>query len=399
MGTTARPRRSDILALMRSARLWTCVLLLVSAWGAACTDASSPPAAQVVADAGVDSWQPREDAGHDAGLKRDCSGDRETDGIWKHLECSGLYASFSNKSISPDVRPYKPGVELWSDGADKQRWVHLPSGSKIDISDWNEWSFPAGTKLWKEFTVGGKRIETRLFVKLPDGSWGHTSYRWNADETDAVRKDGGETVAGIGLDGGAYEIPNTGQCDQCHRGRKDQALGFDAVSLGLATATGLTLEKLAAEGWLSETPPATALAFPGTDAAKLAVGWVHANCGACHNANTNASATFRKHLLVRATDLAPADGGAPATLEQLDIWTQAYCVDAFRTDPEVGAPFKYIRGGSPTKSLVSILAGRRVGPNELPNAGIQMPPIVSRAVDEQGVTLLDEWISSLSPCE
>src|SRR5690606_8554595 len=115
-----------------------------------------------------------------------------------------------------------------------------------------------------------------------DGSWAHTSYRWNADETDAVRKDGGESIAGIGLDGGAYEIPSTGQCDQCHMGRKDQALGFDAVSLGLETATGQTLATLAAEGKLSANPPATTVAFPGPDdAAKAAVGWVHANCGAC----------------------------------------------------------------------------------------------------------------------
>lgn len=391
---------------MRSALLWRSCFFVVpvcfAAWAAGCADDSSPvgPDADAGdASPGTDSApEPTADAGPDAGSKRDCAADVDGDGIWKHLECSGLYSSFAEKTVSPDAKPYKPGVEFWSDGAEKQRWVHLPAGTKIDISDWNEWSFPAGTKLWKEFKVGGKRIETRLFLKLDDGSWVHTSYRWNADETDAVRKDGGESIAGIGLDGGAYEVPSTGQCDQCHQGRKDQVLGFDAVSLGLATATGQTLATLAAEGRLSAAPPATTLAFPGSDEAKAAVGWVHMNCGACHNANTNASAAFRQHLLVRATDLAPSDGGAPATLEQLDVWTKAYCVNAFRTDPETNEPYKYIRGGDPAKSMMSILAGSRVAPGELPNPGVQMPPIVSRAVDQQGVKLLNDWISSLDPC-
>ena len=390
--------------LMRS-WLWRSSFFLfpacLAAWAAGCADESSsadPVADAGTPDTGADTSPPPPEAGTDSGSKRDCSKDLDADGIYKHLECAGLYSSFGDKTVAADMKPYKPGVEFWSDGAEKQRWVYLPPGSTIDISDWNEWSFPAGTRFWKEFKVGGKRIETRLYTKLPDASWVHTSYRWNDDETDAVRKDGGETIAGIGLDGGAYEVPSTGQCDTCHAGRKDQALGFDAVSLGLPTATGQTLATLAAEGLLSATPPATTLAFPGTDDAKAAVGWVHANCGSCHNANTNAAAAFRAHFLVRATDLAPADGGAPATVEQLDLWTQAYCIDTFRTDPDAGAPFKYIRGGQPEKSLMSILAGSRVGPDELPNPGTQMPPIVTRAVDHRGVKLLDDWISTLPAC-
>jgi hypothetical protein len=118
----------------------------------------------------------------------------------------------------------------------------------------------------------------------------------------------------------------------------------------------------------------------------------------CHNANVNASATFRSHFRVRASDLASPDGGAAATLEQLDIWTQAYCVDTVRTDPEAGAPFKYIRGGDPGKSMMSILARGRTSPDVLPNGGVQMPPIVSRAVDHAGVKLFDDWVATLPAC-
>lgn len=372
---------------------------LLGASAAGCTDDSSNTTPDDPDSSPAETGtQPTEDGGVDAGPKRDCSGDLDADGIWKHLECSGLYSSFADKTVAADAKEFKPAVELWSDGAEKHRWVYLPPGSKIDISDWDEWSYPVGTKLWKEFKLGGKRIETRLFTKLPDNGWAHTVYRWNADETDAVRKDGGETVAGIGPDGGPYEIPSTGQCDQCHMGRKDQVLGFQAVSLGLPGATGQTLGKLAADGALSATPPKTELTLPGSALATAAVGWVNINCGVCHNGNSNASASFRKHFQVRASDLAPADGGAPATLNQLDIWTQGYCVDTFRPDPDAGAPFKYIRGGSPEKSMMSILAGNRTAPDVLPNAGVQMPPIVSRAVDHAGVKALNDWIASLPAC-
>ena len=49
--------------------------------------------------------------------------------------------------------PYDIVVELWSDGAKKQRWIQLPPGEKIDVADLDNWQFPKGTKLWKQFTV------------------------------------------------------------------------------------------------------------------------------------------------------------------------------------------------------------------------------------------------------
>src|SRR5262249_8421185 len=157
----------------------------------------------------------------------------------------------------------------------------------------------------------------------------------------------------------------------------DSVLGFEPVNMGIASATGETLAVLASEGRLSAAPPKTELAFPGganPDKAVPAIGWLHANCGACHNGNPISPAQGRAHFLVRASQLAPADGGAPATLEELDVWTQAYCKAAFRTDPEAGAPYYYIRGGNAAKSLMSILSGYRVPLGQMPTVA-QMPPI------------------------
>jgi hypothetical protein len=382
-------------------RRWRLALFLLpacgGAWAAGCSDDASPTAGGPSPDASTpDSSTAPTDGGSEAGVG-DCSQDLDTDNVWKHLECSGLYKDFSSKTVAEDVKPYAPGVAFWSDGAEKQRWVSMPSGAKIDITDFDEWVYPVGTKLWKEFKIGGKRIETRLLTKMDASSWGYATYRWNDDESDAVRERGGEKIASLGPDGGVYEIPDDGTCRDCHNGRKDKVLGFEAVNMGIASATGETLATLATEGRLSAAPPKTALAFPTTgaaDKAPAAVGWLHANCGACHNGNVTALAQSRAHFLVKASQLAPADGGTP-TLEQLDVWTQAYCKSAPRTEPDAGAPWMYLRPGQPARSEISALSGRRSSPDP---DNSQMPPIVTRAVDTVGHTLLDDWITSLPPC-
>jgi hypothetical protein len=68
------------------------------------------------------------------------------------LSCTGLYADIATKTLAQGVRSYQPAVPLWSDGAQKARWIELPPGTQIDASDPSEWTFPVGTKVWKEFS-------------------------------------------------------------------------------------------------------------------------------------------------------------------------------------------------------------------------------------------------------
>src|SRR5688572_13616865 len=80
----------------------------------------------------------------------------------ERLSASGLYSGPATESLAPDVRSFRPRFELWSDGASKRRFIWLPPGTQIETSDMDEWQFPVGTKLWKEFTRDGVRVETRL---------------------------------------------------------------------------------------------------------------------------------------------------------------------------------------------------------------------------------------------
>lgn len=313
-----------------------------------------------------------------------------------HLDCTGLYSDFVAKTIALENKPYTPGVQFWSDGAVKSRFLYLPPGATIDISSFDEWKFPNGTKVWKEFVVGGKRIETRLFAKAKN-TWARTTYRWNDAETDAVRKDGGEKVM-IPGQAAIYEIPNSGQCDYCHMGRTDQLLGVEAVSLGLATAQGVTLASLTTDGRFSAAPPTTSITIPEDTTMKAApaLGWLHANCGGCHNGNPDAAANILSpplYFLMKASQLAPDAGTALVT--DLDTWKTAVNINSTRTDIDAGVPYKRIAKGDPAHSLASILSGRRATGTEEPNAIIQMPPLVTRQVDTTGHALLDAWIMAL----
>lgn len=349
------------------------------------------------------------DAGPDAGP-----------GAPYHLACTGLYADFNAKTVDPSTKQYTPGLVLWSDGAIKTRWVHLPAGQTIDVTDPDEWQFPVGTKFFKEFVVGGKRVETRMWwkVNMPH-EWVHATYQWSADgTTTATRLDtgfggpppdaGGATgviddgTTDGGLDGARYyEIPSVQMCTFCHDGRGDKILSFEAVSLGVAGASGVTLKSLKADGLLATAdggattlPDSLTIPEDGTGHAAEALGWLHANCGTtCHNAQNVARGVCPSpmHLRLGVNELAPPDGGS-AAVQRLEAYTTTVGVPALLGslgDPEAG-PYDRIKPGVPSQSLVRYLAGRRVVP-PAPTFG-QMCPYDSHVVDVADIEKLNAWI-------
>src|SRR5262245_54168229 len=54
------------------------------------------------------------------------------------LSATGLYADIATKELAAYAQPFAPQFLLWSDGADKQRWVYLPEcEGTIDTTDMN----------------------------------------------------------------------------------------------------------------------------------------------------------------------------------------------------------------------------------------------------------------------
>jgi hypothetical protein len=301
------------------------------------------------------------------------------------LECTGLYSDFASQTLSPNVQAYAPAVPLWSDGATKERWIDLPPGQKIDATNPNEWVFPIGTKVFKQFTYNGVRVETRMFLKVQANYWVHATYAWNADATATSISYGATVPAG---DGGTWVIPAPGDCDSCHQGRSDRILGFEQVSLGLEGATGLTLLQLVVQGLITPAPTVVNLRIgdDGTGLDAPALSWLHINCGVtCHNANEGAQG-YAAGMLLRLD---------PSLLDGSQV-TSSW--DPIRTTEGVNCVSGSLAGqprivpGNASASVIPQLISERDG-------GIQMPPIASRFVDTVDVASVVDWIQRMPPVE
>lgn len=196
------------------------------------------------------------------------------------LSQTGLFGA--DGATAPGVFAFEPQYPLWSDGADKRRWIRLPAGAAIDVRAADAWRFPPGTQLWKEFRHGA-RVETRYMVLGRDRQWRYASYRWAADGRDASRVDaaGLSAVAVPGAPGGRYDFPSQDDCLACHADARAPVLGFSAVQLGAQLAS------LMQRGWLSHAPAAWAVQppqAPGNGSAERAArGYLHGNCAHCHH--------------------------------------------------------------------------------------------------------------------
>lgn len=313
-------------------------------------------------------------------------------GLPADVYCTGLYLHRDPARIAPDALPYTPGVTLWSDGADKRRYLYLPASSTIDTTNFDAWKFPVGTKVWKEFRVGGALVETRLLWKQGPADWQVGTYVWDDAGTGATLN----TSAPKGVlrpDG--YEIPTTKDCAKCHDGASDKVLGVEAVALALPAARGVTLADLVRRGALSAPPSGTAIALPedATGKAGAALGYLHANCGMpCHSTRGIGDAA-KLVLRLRADEFwtSPgATGAAPATT----------ATDTFKgtvnQPPNMAAVASRYPGlnrivpGAHDKSLIWVLAHLRDGK-------YQMPPLVSHRIDDTGTQALADWIDSLRP--
>jgi hypothetical protein len=307
----------------------------------------------------------------------------------QRLSETGLYMPGSTTEVRPGVVAFSPQYPLWSDGTSKRRWIRLPAGGTIDASRVDEWEFPVGTLVWKEFGYT-RPIETRTIERLRDGTWRFAAYVWNADGTDAVLAAAeGLSVLDPGAPGGQYLVPSRTDCLACHEGASVPVLGFSALQLSpdrdpLAPhaqpprAGTVDLRTLAASGVLRNLPPSLLDAPPrvraSTPTARAALGYLHGNCGHCHNA----AGALTGLQLVLAQQADQASRSADTVIASL-----------------LGHSSRFRPHGSDASQRVARADGTSVLTFRMKtdNVHARMPPLGVRVVDAEGAALIERWIS------
>ncbi|HSC88725.1 MAG TPA: hypothetical protein VLC09_15695, partial [Polyangiaceae bacterium] len=276
-------------------------------------------------------------------------------------------------TLAAGVLEFAPRFPLYSDGADKTRWVWLPDGATIDTSNPDYWIFPVGAKLWKEFNRDGVRVETRLTEKRPDGTWWRVAYQWREDQSDAdAVPDGVQNASGTD-----HDIPSSNDCVTCHGATRGGVLGFSALQLE-HDDTPTNLDDVAGLGWLSAA--VTVPAIPGNAIETAALGYLHANCGTCHNP-TGGLTRVDMDLRLRLETLTGAVTETPAYLTAVD---QPISV----TDAAAPGGNQRIASGEPNASAVYLRMHSR---GEL----YSMPQLGTEVIDDAGSQAVYDWIDAL----
>ena len=336
------------------------------------------------------------------------------------LSETGLFASTKDHTPAQGLIPYSVNSQLWSDGAEKERFLALPGNSQIELDDVvyphgpeypdPGWRFPDGAVLVKTFSLDLKagdptsrrRLETRVLQhrKMPGNDdeygaqfWFGYTYVWNDEQTDA------ELLGPAGLDRDFvvedkslvdgrrtvnWHFPSRSECALCHTMAAKYALGVttsqmnkdhvyhsasgDAVANQLATFEHLGIFTSPLPKKPDDLPR---LADPHDAKADLnlrARSYLHANCAHCHRKWGGGNAEFELHASWPLTKLAVVNTPPGQGTFKLN-------------NPKVLVP------GDPARSMI-------LHRMELTGLG-RMPHVASRVVDRAGADLIREWLASL----
>jgi uncharacterized repeat protein (TIGR03806 family) len=339
----------------------------------------------------------------------------ETSDFPRKLSETGLFASTKDLTPEKGLIPYTVNAALWSDGAQKERFLALPGESKIEFDaitypgpipgGMPGWRFPDGTVVVKTFAIdmergnsaSRRRLETRIlhYQHVPgadeygEGYWRGYTYVWNDAQTDAVLLEGDLdrelTIKDKDAPGGerkqTWHFPSRAECTLCHTLPAKFALGVNTLQMNKEHDYGegrkanqlRTLEHL---GVFAKPLPAVPEKLPqlaNYEDEKLPVdvrarSYLHSNCAHCHMKWGGGNAQFQLQVTLALKDTGTLDTRPGQGTFELK-------------DPRIIAP------GEPERSLVYYRMGK---------TGLgRMPHVASNVVDEKAVKLIHDWIKEM----
>jgi parallel beta-helix repeat protein len=295
------------------------------------------------------------------------------------------------------VVPYALNVSLFSDYAEKRRFIQLPPGTQMTCGDHGAVQFPTGTVIAKTFSyphdmrdpsLGERLLETRIEL-LREGGWYGVTYVWNEEQTDAeIALGGGEvSVAWVHRDGAqrtvAYQIPNANQCLNCHSQDKAYVpIGPTARNLRRPSSSSEEgvdqLARWTAAGLLVGLPQEGAVAaWPRQDdphagsVDERARAWLDVNCAHCHSPGGTARTSG---LDLRWEQSDPA---------KLGVWKSPVAAG----HGSGGRQYDVVPGAPDASILLYRL--------ESDDPSIAMPNVGRRLVDDESAALVRQWIAEM----
>ncbi|KRC80910.1 SO2930 family diheme c-type cytochrome [Sphingomonas sp. Root241] len=295
-----------------------------------------------------------------------------------HLSEFGLFTDLATRTPAARMVRYDLETALFSDYAEKERYLYLPEGAQARYDPDKAFDLPVGAALVKTFgyRAGGvfKPLETRLLLHRASG-WVALPYVWNAAGTDADLKRAGTRIPVTFTDPSgmsrsiSYAVPNQNQCKDCH------ALGGRVTPIGVKARYlnhNGQLERLLAAGMLDRLPPdAPRIARWDDRAAPVearARAYLEINCAHCHNP---AGAASNSGLFL---DWRQRDPGA------LGILKRPVAAGRGSGDRDFA-----IQPGAPDASIL-------IYRMESTDPGIAMPELGRATVHKEGIALVREWI-------
>mgnify|MGYP000535432103 CR=1 FL=1 len=286
------------------------------------------------------------------------------------------------KLSSSGMIPYELNAPLWSDNADKLRWLALPDNTRINIQSDHDWTFPIGSVLRKDFVLNGTRIETRLLARHTDDSWAGYSYEWNTAQTDATLLNASKIVS---VNGQNWTFPSQSQCLQCHTSAAGRTLGPETAQLNrLITDPDDAARQINQISYLDNiglfnTSPGQPSSLPQlieyddvtATPADIARSYLHSNCSHCHRAGGPVQSNMDLHYAV-------------------DFSAMNIC----NTQPVFGNVLGATQLFTPNNSSDSIVYQRMLALS----ATERMPTLGIALEDNQGLQIISNWITSVASC-
>ncbi len=294
------------------------------------------------------------------------------------------------------LTPYDLNTPLFTDYAEKQRYIYLPPGTRAAYRSEGVLEFPLGATLVKTFSYPAdlrrpdrdvRLIETRLLIRRADG-WAALAYVWNEAQTDAVLKRAGTRMDVAFIDKAGqprridYAVPNQNQCKECHQLDKTlQPIGPKARNLnGDYAYPGGPENQLSywrRKGLLSGAPAPAKIARterwddPSAPLGARARAYLDANCAHCHHPRAIAS---NSGLFLHLEETRPAALGVGKGPVAAGRGSGGLAVSVAPRHPEA-----------------SILAFRMAS-NE---PGVMMPELGRSVIHEEGLALIRDYIRGL----